>query len=331
MHALQLTTYGAATSENIALVDVPATDPGDGQVAVAMDVAPINPSDLLLIAGRYGYRPQLPAILGAEGVGRIVAVGAGVDAGRIGEQVLVLPTLTDTTWREQTVIDATTAIAVDGDPAQLAMLGINPMTAWGMLHGFTDLRPGAWVAQTGASSATAGYVRALARRAGFRLVDIVRRPESAADLRDSGSDVMLVDGPDIAAEVKAALGRDTIDLLIDGVGGPTTTALASRMSVGGTIISYTSRGGQPVSIDIPDLIFRGLVVRGFWLKNWQDSLAPDTLAQHYRELAALVADGALHATIDATYPLVDFDAALTHTARRDRTGKVLFAIGDHRW
>jgi NADPH:quinone reductase-like Zn-dependent oxidoreductase len=234
--------------------------------------------------------------------------------------------MVDTTWREQTVVDATTAIAVEGDPMQLAMLGINPMTAWGMLHGFTDLKPGAWVAQTGASSATAGYVRALARRAGFRLVDIVRRPESEAELRASGAEFVLVDGPDISQQMKAMLGRDTIDLLIDGVGGPSTTALASRMSVGGTIISYTSRGGQPVSVNIAHLIFRGLVVRGFWLKHWQDSLPKETIAEQYRELAALVADGTLHSTIEATYPLDDFTTALEHAARRDRTGKILFAI-----
>ncbi len=329
MQALQLNEYGRPGSGVVELVDVPADEPGDGQVVVALDVAAINPSDLLMIAGRYGYRPALPTILGAEGVGHIVAVGPGVDAGRVGEQVLVRPTLVDTTWREQTVIAASDAIAVNGDAMQLAMLGINPMTAWGMLHGFTDLAPGAWVAQTGASSATAGYVRALARRAGLRLVDIVRRPESAAALRESGADLVLVEGPDIASQVGQALGRDTVDLLIDGVGGATTTALASRMSVGGTIISYTSRGGQPVSIDIPDLIFRGLVVRGFWLRNWQDSAPPGTVAERYRELAALVADGTLHATIEATYPLAEFDAALAHAARRDRAGKVLFAIGDH--
>ncbi|WP_052074084.1 alcohol dehydrogenase catalytic domain-containing protein [Rhodococcoides fascians] len=137
MKAVQLTTYGPVTSGNVELVEVPADTPADGQVVVAMDAAPINPSDLLLIAGHYGYRPQLPAVLGAEGVGRIVAVGNGVDGGRIGEQVLIRPTLTDTTWREQAVVEATTAVPVDGDPMQLAMLGINPMTAWSMLHGFT--------------------------------------------------------------------------------------------------------------------------------------------------------------------------------------------------
>ena len=99
------------------------------------------------------------------------------------------------------------------------------------------------------------------------------------------------------------------------------------MSLGGTIISYTSRGGQPLAVDIPDLIFRGLVVRGFWLKHWQESLPPETVARHYRELAALVADGTLHATIEATYPLSEFEAALAHAARRDRTGKVVFGIG----
>src|SRR6202000_1775216 len=86
----------------------------------------------------------------------------GPPASRVGERVLVVPTLEQATWREETVLDERNAVPVDpdGDPLQLAMLGINPITAHCLLHGFVNLAPGAWVAQTGASSATAGYVLA---------------------------------------------------------------------------------------------------------------------------------------------------------------------------
>jgi hypothetical protein len=67
------------------------------------------------------------------------------------------------------------------------MLGIDPITAYCVLHGYAKLAPGAWVAQTGASSATAGYVLALAKHAGLRTLKVVQRPESVGPLLDAGA------------------------------------------------------------------------------------------------------------------------------------------------
>jgi len=90
MNTLQLRAFGTPTMAP-ELVDSKSPEPGAGQVLVALEAAPVNPSDLLLITGRYGYRPPLPAPLGVEGVGRIVAVGRAVDSVRIGERVLIVP------------------------------------------------------------------------------------------------------------------------------------------------------------------------------------------------------------------------------------------------
>jgi NADPH:quinone reductase-like Zn-dependent oxidoreductase len=70
----------------------------------------------------------------------------------MGERVLVVPTLEQATWREQTVLDERNAVAIDadGDPLQLAMLGINPITAYCLLHGYAELAPGAWVGRRAA-------------------------------------------------------------------------------------------------------------------------------------------------------------------------------------
>jgi NADPH:quinone reductase-like Zn-dependent oxidoreductase len=167
MKTLQLSRFGEPT-DVVQLAEVDSADPGPGQLAVSIEAAPINPSDLNLIRGIYGVRPVLPAALGAEGVGRVVAVGEGVHGSRVGTRVLVVPTLEQATWREQTVLDERNAVPVDadGDPLQLAMLGINPITAYSLLHGYVKLAAGAWVAQTGASSATAGYVLGLVQARG---------------------------------------------------------------------------------------------------------------------------------------------------------------------
>ena len=327
MKTLQLSSFGMPT-DVVELAEVDPVDPGPGQLRVSIEAAPINPSDLNLIRGVYGVRPDLPAALGAEGVGRVTAVGDGVDGSRLGTRVLVVPTLEQATWREQAVLDERNAVPVDldGDPLQLAMLGINPITAYCILHGFVKLAPGTWVAQTGASSATAGYVLALAQHAGLRTLNVVRRAESVKPLLDAGADVVLVEGADLAERAADAIGYASLELILDGVAGEPVAQLTSLLKTGGQVISYTARARQPLSIPVVDLIFRGLSVHGYWLNRWLQTTPRDTVAQIYRELAALVADGTLSAPIEATYALEDYREAIAHAARSDRTGKVLFAL-----
>ena len=327
MKALQLTSFGAPP-DVVALAEVEPAVPGPGQLAVSIEAAPINPSDLNLIRGVYGVRPELPAALGAEGVGRVIAVGDGVDRSRVGTRVLVIPTLEQATWREQTLLDERNAVPVDpdGDPLQLAMLGINPITAFCLLHGYAKLAPGAWVAQTGASSATAGYVLALAKHASLRTLNVVRRAESVKSLLDAGADVVLLEGADLAKRAADAIGDASLELIIDAVAGEPVAQLASLLRIGGQIISYTARGRQPLTIPVVDLIFRGLSVHGYWVNLWLQRTPRETVSQTYRELAALVADGTLAAPVEATYALGDYREAIVHAARSDRNGKVLFAL-----
>jgi NADPH:quinone reductase-like Zn-dependent oxidoreductase len=327
MKTLQLSSFGEPT-DVVELAEIASGDPGPGQLAVAMKAAPINPSDLMLVRGVYGVRPELPAALGAEGVGRVVAVGEGVDASRVGERVLVIPTLEQSTWRERTILDARNAVPVDadGDPLQQAMLGINPITAHSLLHGYVKLAPGAWVAQTGASSATARYVLALARHAGLRTLNVVRRAESVKSLLDAGGDVVLVEGDDLAEHAADALGGAALELIVDGVAGEPVAQLAPLLKTGGHIVSYTARDRQSMSISILDLIFRGLSVHGYWLNLWLASTPREIVAQTYRELGALVADGTLASPVEATYGLDEYREAIAHAAANDRSGKVLFAV-----
>src|SRR5690348_12501508 len=235
-------SFGGPT-DVVELADVDPADPGPGQLAVSIEAAPINPSDLNLIRGIYGVRPDLPAPLGAEGVGRVIAVGDAVDQARVGTRVLVVPTLEQATWREQAVLDEANAVPVDGDgdPLQLAMLGINPITAYCLLHGYAKLAPGAWVAQTGASSATAGYVIALAKHAGLRTLNVVRRADSVTPLLDAGADVVLVEGDDLTDQAAEAIGDAPLALIVDAVAGEPVARLASLLKAGGQIVSYTAR------------------------------------------------------------------------------------------
>ena len=188
------------------------------------------------------------------------------------------------------------------------------------------LAPGAWVAQTGASSATAGYALGLAKRAGLRTLNVVRREESVEPLLDAGADAVLVEGADLTDRAADAIGDGSLELLLDAVAGEPVAQLASLLKIGGQIISYTARARQPFSIPVVDLIFRGLSVHGYWVNLWLQTTPRDTVGQIYRELATLVTDGTLSAPVEATYALADYREATANAARNDRNGKVLFAL-----
>jgi len=78
--------------------------PVAAEVVIEIEASPINQYDLLLIAGGYGYRPQLPSIMGTEGIGRVVAVGARVRHVKEGDRTLV-PFL-HPTWAERVKTDS---------------------------------------------------------------------------------------------------------------------------------------------------------------------------------------------------------------------------------
>ena len=92
----------------------------------------------------------------------------------------------------------------EADPLQLSMMTINPPTAALLLSEFVSLGPGEWVIQNAANSAVGLYLVQLARYRGYRTVNVVRREDAAEVVRETGGDVVLVDGEDLAQRVVAA-------------------------------------------------------------------------------------------------------------------------------
>ena len=141
MKAIQIETFGRP-AEVLKTVDIPEVGaPAAGEVVIALEASPINQYDLLMIAGGYGYRPKLPAIMGTEGAGRVVAVGAGVKHLKEGDRTLV-PFLTPT-WAQRFKTDAPWLRPLPpGDINQFAMMGVNPPTAYFLLTDIVKLPRG---------------------------------------------------------------------------------------------------------------------------------------------------------------------------------------------
>lgn len=327
MRAAQLARFGQP-DQVIELTELPDPgEPGPDEVIVDTEFVPINPADVLNLEGKYGAEPpQLPMIPGAEGVGRVTRCGAAVSHVKRGDRVL-LPG--PGTWRERFKAPAKAVFALPegGDPQQLAMLRVNPPTAYLMLHDFVPVQAGNWVIQNAANSGVGHCLVKFARDAQMKSVNVVRRAELVESLRAAGGDVVLVDGPDLDVRVRAAIGAGALPLAIDAVGGSGTQRLARCVQEGGTVVNYGLLSGEPCAIDGRETVFRNVSLRGFWLRRWFMVTPPGEIAALYRKLAGRIADGTLKVEVEAVYPIERIKQAVAHAARGGRSGKILMAFG----
>jgi NADPH:quinone reductase-like Zn-dependent oxidoreductase len=321
MHAIQIKNFGPVL-EVLELIELPEPPaPTAAEVLVGVEFAPINMNDLYLIEGVFPIRPTVPSVVGNEGVGRVMAVGRDVRDLRIGDRISI--PLYAFSWRERMVLPAKGLfpLPADADPRQLSMLGINPPTATLLLSEYVDLQPGDWVAQNAANSGVGRAVIAIAKSRGLRTINFIRRAELVAELKAAGGDIVLVDEAGVLDKVRQAVGEGRVLLGIDGVAGTATATVAGALTQGGTIVTYALMSGQPVTINPMDLIAKRVSAKGFF-ENYPefDPKIPAAM----RESAPLVASGAIHTPVAATYPLSAFRDAVAHV---QRGGKVLFEIG----
>src|SRR5437660_602475 len=161
----------------LAVRDVPAPEPGRGEVRVRMLASPINPSDMLTVRGQYGKQPPLPMTPGFEGV-CIVEAGSGLLARRVmGKRVAVLNGSSQRgNWQEYVVIPARQAVPVKAAlrDEQAASFFVNPATALVMTRHVLNVPHGAWLLQTAAGSALGRMVIRLGAYYGFRTLNVVR-------------------------------------------------------------------------------------------------------------------------------------------------------------
>jgi NADPH:quinone reductase-like Zn-dependent oxidoreductase len=323
MQAIQIETFGnpAEVLKAVEIADVGA--PGENEVVIALEASPINMSDLLMISGRYGHRPKLPSVMGTEGVGRVIAVGGGVKHLKPGDRTLV--PYPAPAWAERIKTDASRLRPLPGgDVNQLAMLGINPPTAYLILTGYVTLPRGSWVIQNSANSGVGRALIAIAKSLGLKTVNVVRRDDVVAELKSIGGDVVLVDGPDLAKRVAAETGKAPIALAVDGVGDTSTTNLLACLAEKGVHVFYSTISGKPSIVPAAQFIFGDISMRGFWLANWFKSAKPGEITEMYDRLSPLVASGAISAPIAGTYGFADIAEAVAAAAKN--RGKVLLTL-----
>jgi NADPH:quinone reductase-like Zn-dependent oxidoreductase len=324
MKKVILDQYGAP--EQVArCADVPDVGaPGAGEVVFDVLLFPINPADVSFCRGTYRLRPPLPATPGAECVGRVTAVGAGVSHVKPGDLVI---NLQRENWAQKRRVKGDDVIPLPAamDLKQAAMLRINPATALLLLTSLTTVKAGEWVIQNVANSAVGRLVIPLAKARGIRTVNVVRREALFAELQKLGADACVVDGDDLAARVTTKTAGGTIRLGLDAVSGRATHRIAECVGEDGVVCNYGSMSGEDPIMSRPALSGRGVTLAGFTLTRPLSKYPLDRIRALYADLARQVMDGTLVAPVEKVYAIEDIKAALAHAQRGERGGKILVA------
>lgn len=321
-------------------LDTPRPAPGD--VLVRVLAAGVNNTDVNTRIGWYskgdndaedaswgGTALKLPLVQGADVCGTIVAVGEGVDPGRIGERVLIEPCLVEadgaalaSPWyfgsecnggfAEFTKVASRHAHAVTCDltDAELASFPCSYSTAENMLER-TGVKAGDTVFVTGASGGVGSAAIQLARARGARVI-AVTSPSKSDALLELGADRTLTRDADYAGE----LGISSVDVVIDLVAGEKWPSLLEILKPRGRYAVSGAIGGPMVELDVRTLYLKDLSFFGCTV------LEPQVFGNLVKRIEA----GEIKPLVADTYPLRDIAIAQDAFGKKGHIGKIVLEV-----
>jgi len=331
MRAVVITQHGDPSVLQVQERPDPAA-PGPGRVRVAVRAAGVNFADTLARVGLYEDAPEPPCVVGYEVAGTIDAVGAGVDAARVGERVMAGARFGG--YAELVDVAAADAIPLAEGLSfeEGAAIPVNYATAWAALHGYGSLRAGERVLVHAAAGGVGIAAVQLAKAAGAE-VHGTASPGKHARLAELGVDR--------AIDYRRRgwwKGLEPYDVILDAIGGSSFQRSYRLLRPGGRLVAYGASSVQQgetrsMRTAAPQAV---RMLRGFNLiKQMSDSKAViglnmlrlwddrGTLEPWIAPLAGALADGTVAPVVHAAVPFADAPEAHRILAARQNVGKVV--------
>lgn len=326
--------------------DLPVPQPGPGEVLIKVGAAGVNNTDINTRIGWYspavesstasggaegfsesqgegwsGVPFSFPRVQGIDAAGRIVAVGEGVEAARIGQRVLVEPAFRmadgsvhffgsecDGAFAEYAKAPSLHAHAIDSDLSdiELASFPCAYSTAENLLHR-SRVIDGERVLVTGASGGVGSAAVQLARRRGAFVTALAGTSKHRA-VEELGADEVL--------DRHAPLETDYFDAVIDVVGGPGFGSLLGALKPGGRYAVSGAIAGPVVDLDLRTLYLKDLTLYGC------TALDDGVFAQ----LVGHIERGEVRPLVCATFPLEKIEAAQRVFLEKRHVGKIVLTI-----
>jgi NADPH2:quinone reductase len=321
MKALLCTRAG--TPDDLELADLPDPEAGPGEAVVRVEAVALNFFDLLIIAGKYQYKPAFPFSPGAEFAGVVERIGPGVTAFAAGDRVMGY-----SGWgaaRQRLPIKTERLVKLpDGlDFDRASGLCVTYGTSYHALKDRAELKPGETLVVLGASGGVGLAAVELGKLMGARVIACASSDDKLAFARDHGAD----DGVnyarhDLRDALKQLGGERGIDVVYDPIGGAYAEPALRSLGWKGRFLVVGFAAGEIPKLPLNLVLLKGCDVRGvFW-----GSFTEREPATHHANLADLVrwaAERKLSGHVHASYPLSEAAPALKAIASRAVMGKVV--------
>ncbi len=299
------------------------------QVLLKVAATPCNPSDIAFMRGSYNINRPSPAVMGFECSGTVVEAGKSKEAQSfLGKRVSCFAQgSNDGTWAEYVATDWRSCVALKDAVSfeQAASLCINPFTAFALIS-LASERKCRSIIQNGSSGQVGIFIRALAKRSGMNVINIVRKAEQIEKLHDEGEhwvlDISSLDFSDNLSQLATEL---EAGLAFDAVAGDSTGLILNAMPDQSDIIVYGGLSGQNIcGVDTLGIIFNGKNILGFNLYDWKQSISREHFESISGSLQDLILDGTLRTRIQGIFPFETAKEAVEQYIRNMSKGKILF-------
>ena len=305
---------------------IPVPQPGEGQALIKVAYVGMNPLDAMAREGKIDFLPiTWPFIPGLEKTGVVVGVGAGVDAGLMGQRVIAR--LGFGGYADYALANAKLLLTLDPriDLKTGCVYRGCSFTAWHGLYKAGRLKNGETVLVHSAAGAIGIMAMQIAKDAGCVVIGLCGGPEKVAYAKSFGADHVFdyleVDWPE---RVKAATHQKGCDVILDGNGGPNAEKNADLAAKLGRIVYIgATAGSYPATPPVPALIFKNIAVVGMNLAPIED---PPGSATDLAIIEAVVS-GRWRVPISEVVPLENVAALHTRLAARQVMGRAVVQVG----
>ncbi len=309
--------------EVLAVRDVPDPPaPAAGEVQVRIEARGVQYVDVLMLAGKYQFRPEPPFIPGSEAAGRVVAVGAGVTDFQVGDAVMSRHSL-----GACAELGNAKAILCDKVPAGLTMAQAGVFrgaytTAYHALLQRGRLQAGEWVLVHGAAGGIGISAIQVAKAFGAKVIATAGSEEKRAACLEEGADHAIDYRSGFVDQVKDLTGGRGVDIVYDPIGDKVADESLRCLAWCGRLLILGFLGGGPTNIRSNYLLIKGIDAIGVRVGGLNES-APELAIANMKALVALAEQGKLKPRISHTYRLEQAAEALHTVIDRKVIGKAV--------
>lgn len=319
MKAMVCEAFGGP--EVLALREVPdPPPPGPGEITVRIRARGVQYVDVLMLAGKYQFRPEPPFIPGGEAAGEVVAVGPGVTQFALGDRVMSRHTLGACAELGNAKAELCDKVPNGMSLESAGVFRAAYSTAYHALLQRGRMRAGEWVLVHGAAGGIGIAAIQVAKLFGAKVIATASTDEKRAACIEEGADHAVGYMGGFLDNVKELTGGRGVDIVYDPIGGAVTDESLRALAWCGRLLILGFLGGGPTNIRSNYLLIKGIDALGVRIGGLNEA-NPELAIANMRELTRLAGEGKLRPRISHRLPLEKAPEALQAVIDRKVIGK----------